>query len=182
MAAAPNDAVVVSYPRDDVALITLNRPNKMNAMNQDLIDGIYAACDEIDAQPKLRVAILTGEGRGFCAGADLGGFGIVPGTEELGQIQQWFGIQQKITGLIPRLQHLKIPVIAAVNGAAAGGGFALVLGCEKMPRGFFPAKQSSQATVYSKRPSLSRLRSRKVERDSNGTTSASIQGPTTGRS
>jgi enoyl-CoA hydratase/carnithine racemase len=128
--AKANDAVLVSYPREGVALITLNRPAKLNAMNQDLIDGIYAACDEIDAQPKLRVAILTGEGRGFCAGADLGGFGIVPGTEELGQIQQFFGIQQKITGLIPRLQHLKIPVIAAVNGAAAGGGFALVLGCD----------------------------------------------------
>ncbi|HEY8216861.1 MAG TPA: enoyl-CoA hydratase/isomerase family protein [Acidimicrobiia bacterium] len=126
----PNDAVVVSYPRDDIALVTLNRPAKLNAMNQDLVDGIYAAVDEIDARPKLRVAILTGEGRGFCAGADLGGFGVVPGTDELGQVYQFFAIQQKITGLIPRVQHLKVPVIAAVNGAAAGGGFALVLGSD----------------------------------------------------
>ncbi len=124
------DAVVVTYPREDIALVTLNRPAKMNAMNQALVDGIYAACDEIDAQPRLRVAILTGEGRGFCAGADLGGFGTVPGTEDLGQVYQFFAIQQKITGLIPRLQHLRVPVIAAVNGAAAGGGFALVLGSD----------------------------------------------------
>ncbi len=124
------DAVVVTYPRDDIALVTLNRPAKLNAMNQALVDGIYAACDEIDAQPRLRVAILTGEGRGFCAGADLGGFGTVPGTEDLGQVYQFFAIQQKITGLIPRLQHLRVPVIAAVNGAAAGGGFALVLGSD----------------------------------------------------
>ena len=99
-------------------------------MNKALIDGIYAACDEIDAQPKLRVVILTGAGRGFCAGADLGGFGDIPGTEDVGQVQLWFAMQQKITGVIPRLQHLKVPVIAAVNGAAAGGGFALVLGCD----------------------------------------------------
>jgi enoyl-CoA hydratase len=124
------DAVVVTYPNDDVALVTLNRPAKLNAMNQALVDGIYAACDEIDARRSLRVAILTGAGRGFCAGADLGGFGEVPGTEDEGQVQQFFAIQQKITGLIPRLQRLRVPVIAAVNGPAAGGGFALVLGSD----------------------------------------------------
>lgn len=124
----PEEAVLVTYPRDDIVLITLNRPAKLNPMNQALIDGIYAACDEIDARPKLRVAILTGAGRGFCAGADLGGFGgDVPGTEGQGLAQQFMGMQQKITGVVPRLQRLKIPVIAAVNGPAAGGGFALVL-------------------------------------------------------
>ena len=123
-------AVVVTYPHDDVALVTLNRPAKLNAMNHELIDGIYQACDEIDARPHLRAAILTGAGRGFCAGADLGGYGLVAGTEGLGPVQQFFAIQQRITGLIPRLQHLKVPVIAAVNGPAAGGGFALVLGAD----------------------------------------------------
>lgn len=127
---APGDAVVVSYPRDGVALFTLNRPAKLNAMNNALIDGIYAACDEVDARPDVRAVILTGAGRGFCAGADLGGFGDIPGTEGVGQVQLWFAMQQKITGVIPRLQHLKVPVIAAVNGAAAGGGFALVLGAD----------------------------------------------------
>jgi enoyl-CoA hydratase/carnithine racemase len=121
------EAVLVSYPRDDVAVVTLNRPEKLNPMNQALVDGIYAACDEIDARPRLRVAILTGAGRGFCAGADLGGFGDVPGTEDMGRAWQFMAIQQKITGLVPRLQRLKVPVIAAVNGPAAGGGFALVL-------------------------------------------------------
>ena len=127
---APNDAVVVSYPRDGVALVTMNRPAKLNAMNNALIDGLYAACDEVDSRRDVRVVILTGAGRGFCAGADLGGFGDIPGTEDVGQVQLWFAMQQKITGVIPRLQHLKVPVIAAVNGAAAGGGFALVLGCD----------------------------------------------------
>lgn len=124
---ADEHAVLVTYPRDDIAVITLNRPEKLNPMNYALIDGIYAACDEIDAHPKLRVAILTGAGRGFCAGADLTGYGDVPGTEDMGEAWQFMGIQQKITGLVPRLQRLKVPVIAAVNGPAAGGGFALVL-------------------------------------------------------
>lgn len=129
--AESEDAVLVSYPRDDVVQVTLNRPAKLNPMNQALVDGIYAACDDIDARPGLRVAILTGAGRGFCAGADLGGFGgDVPGTEGLGLAQQYMGMQQKITGLVPRIQRLKIPVIAAVNGPAAGGGFALVLACD----------------------------------------------------
>jgi enoyl-CoA hydratase len=126
--ANPEAAVLVSYPRDEVALVTLNRPEKLNPMNQALIDGIYRACDEIDARPNLRVAILTGAGRGFCAGADLAGFGgDVPGSEGQGAAQQFMAMQQKIVGVVPRLQRLKIPVIAAVNGAAAGGGFALVL-------------------------------------------------------
>ncbi|MBM3672977.1 MAG: enoyl-CoA hydratase/isomerase family protein [Actinobacteria bacterium] len=126
-----DEAVVVTYPQDDVALITLNRPAKLNPMNQALIDGIYRACDEIDARPQLRVAILTGAGRGFCAGSDLTGFGgDVPGTEDAGDVQKYMGIQQKITGVVPRIQRLKIPVIAAVNGPAAGGGFALVLACD----------------------------------------------------
>jgi enoyl-CoA hydratase len=124
------DAVQVSYPRDDVALITLNRPRRLNAMNQALVEGIYDACDEIDAQPMLRAVVITGAGRGFCAGADLGGYGTKPGTEDLGRVQRTFAIQQRITGLIPRLQRLQAPVIAAVNGPAAGGGFALVLGSD----------------------------------------------------
>ncbi len=124
------DAVLVSYPRDDVALVTLNRPHRLNAMNQALVEGIYDACDEIDARPTLRTAIITGAGRGFCAGADLGGYGTQPGTEELGRVQRTFAVQQRITGLIPRLQRLKVPVIAPVNGPAAGGGFALVLGSD----------------------------------------------------
>lgn len=124
------DAVQVSYPRDDVALITLNRPRRLNAMNQALIEGLYDACDEVDAHPMLRAVVITGAGRGFCAGADLGGYGTKPGTEDLGRVQRTFAVQQRITGLIPRLQRLKVPVIAAVNGPAAGGGFALVLGSD----------------------------------------------------
>jgi enoyl-CoA hydratase len=74
--------------------------------------------------------VLTGAGRGFCAGLDLGGYGSAPHTEGLGPTQAGFAVQKHIANLIPHLRSLPQPVIAAVNGPAAGGGFALVLGSD----------------------------------------------------
>jgi enoyl-CoA hydratase len=74
--------------------------------------------------------ILTGAGRGFCAGLDLGGYGEAPGYEWKGSVERGFAVQKHIASLIPRLRSLPQPVIAAVNGPAAGGGFALVLGSD----------------------------------------------------
>jgi enoyl-CoA hydratase len=76
------------------------------------------------------VVVLTGAGRGFCAGLDLGGYGTAPHTEGMGRTQAGFAVQKHISSLIPALRSLPQPVIAAVNGAAAGGGFALVLGSD----------------------------------------------------
>jgi enoyl-CoA hydratase/carnithine racemase len=74
--------------------------------------------------------VLTGAGRGFCAGLDLGGYGDPPNTDGLGDTQKGFAVQTTIARLIPHLRSLPQPVIAAVNGPATGGGFALVLGCD----------------------------------------------------
>ncbi len=125
-----SDPVLVSRPRPEVGLITLNRPEKLNAMNSDLVEGLHTALEEVDADDTLRVVILTGAGRGFCAGADLGGYGEVPGTENLGPVPTTFRLQQRIAALIPRMRQVRKPIIAAVNGPAAGGGFALVLGSD----------------------------------------------------
>jgi enoyl-CoA hydratase len=78
------------------------------------------------------VIVLTGAGKGFCAGLDLGGYGPPPQDEGhgTGRVQQGFAVQQQIAALIPKLRRLRQPVIAAVNGAASGGGFALVLGSD----------------------------------------------------
>lgn len=122
--------VFVSEPSPGVRQITMNRPEKLNAMNVALVQGLYAALDEIEEDRECRVVILTGAGRGFCAGLDLSGYGTVPGQERRGRTQQSFATQQHIAGLIPRLRRLPQPVIAAVNGPAAGGGFALVLGSD----------------------------------------------------
>jgi enoyl-CoA hydratase len=124
------DCVAVDTPAPGVRRITMNRPDKLNAMNAELVQGLYDAFDEIDGERDCRVVVLTGAGRGFCAGLDLGGYGNLPGNEGRGRIQAGLSVQKHIAGLIPRMRALRQPVIAAVNGPASGGGFALVLGSD----------------------------------------------------
>jgi enoyl-CoA hydratase len=124
------DEVLVSTPAPGIRLVTLNRPAKLNAMNVALVQRLHAVLDDLADERGCRVVILTGSGRGFCAGLDLTGYGTIPGQEERGRVQQGFATQQHIAGLIPHLRRLPYPVIAAVNGPAAGGGFALVLGSD----------------------------------------------------
>jgi enoyl-CoA hydratase len=120
-------SVLVETTRPGVTRITLNRPEKLNAMTVDLVQGLHDALDAVEADRSCRVVVLTGAGRGFCAGLDLGGYGIAPGSAGLGRPQSGFATQKHIAALVPHLRRLAQPVIAAVNGPAAGGGFALVL-------------------------------------------------------
>lgn len=122
--------VARSQPVAGVAQLTLNRPAKLNAMTAELVDSLHQHLAEIAVDPDVRVVVLTGEGRGFCAGLDLGGYGEAPHTSHLGRTQAGFAVQRHIASLIPKLRSLPQPVIAAVNGPAAGGGFALVLGSD----------------------------------------------------
>jgi len=124
------DVVVRSEPAPGIAQLTLNRPDKLNAMTGELVQSLHDHLDAIAVDPAARVVILTGEGRGFCAGLDLGGYGTAPHTEHLGRTQAGFAVQKHIATLMPKLRSLPQPVIAAVNGPAAGGGFALVLGSD----------------------------------------------------
>ncbi|MCC6436037.1 MAG: enoyl-CoA hydratase/isomerase family protein [Acidimicrobiales bacterium] len=119
--------VELSSPAPQVTQITLNRPDKLNALTYDLVRELHEALQQIDADQDCRAVILTGAGRGFCAGLDLGGFGTIPGTENLGTPQQGMAVQQFIATLVPRLRDLRQPVISAINGPCAGGGFALAL-------------------------------------------------------
>ncbi len=129
-AAGASRPVVVDDPAPGVRRITLNRPSTLNAMNVDLVEGLYEALDEVEADRSCRVVLLTGSGRGFCSGLDLGGYGSPRGHEGRGPVQAGFAIQQQIAGLIPRMRRLHQPIIAAVNGPATGGGLALVLGSD----------------------------------------------------
>jgi enoyl-CoA hydratase len=117
-------------PAAGIVQLTLNRPASLNAMTAELVQSLHGHLDAIAVDPQARVVILTGEGRGFCAGLDLRGYGAAPHTEHLGRTQAGFAVQRHIARLIPALRSLPQPVIAAVNGPAAGGGFALVLGSD----------------------------------------------------
>ncbi len=119
-----------SHPAPGIVQLTLNRPDKLNAMTGELVQSLHEHLDAIAVDPEARVVVLTGAGRGFCAGLDLGGYGTAPHTEHLGRTQAGFAVQKHIATLMPKLRSLPQPVIAAVNGPAAGGGFALVLGSD----------------------------------------------------
>lgn len=122
--------VLLDEPAPGVRRLTFNRPEKLNAMDVSLVEALHRALEEADADEGCRVVLLTGAGRGFCAGLDLTGYGTPEGTGHLGAVQRGFAVQQQIAALIPRLRSLRQPVIAAVNGPASGGGFALVLGSD----------------------------------------------------
>jgi enoyl-CoA hydratase len=126
---ASTDAVLVDRPRPQVLRITLNRPDRRNAMNADLLGGLYDAFDTARADAEARVIVLTGAGAGFCAGLDLAQ-GVALDTGGLGRARAGMKVQQYIANLIPLMRSLPQPIIAAVNGAASGGGLALALGSD----------------------------------------------------
>src|SRR3546814_63295 len=99
-------------------------------MSAELGGELHQALLAAGSDRACRAIVLTGAGRGFCAGLDLGGYGAAPDSEGRGAVGTGFATQQHIAGLIPRLRSLHQPVIAAVNGAAAGGGLALALGSD----------------------------------------------------
>lgn len=119
--------IELTSPRRGVRVITLNRPERLNAMDHELVTELHRAFDELHADRTVRVAVLTGAGRGFCSGLDMSSPFQVPGTEGQGRVQAGMATQQLIASLVPKMRSLRQPVIAAVNGPAAGGGLALAL-------------------------------------------------------
>src|ERR1700733_4223951 len=121
------DTLQVDQPHQGVTRIVLKRPERLNAINGALISELHDVLSDIAVDRACRVVVLTGAGRGFCAGLDLGGDGDAPGSANLERVEATFAIQTHIAALVPRLRSLPQPVIAAVNGPAAGGGLALAL-------------------------------------------------------
>ena len=116
----------VTRPRPDIAVITLNRPEKLNALNYELVEDLHRMLDEIDRDDDCRVVVLTGAGRGFCSGLDLTAPSPIDASD-LGMPRSGMRWQERIAALTTKLIRLRQPVIAAVNGPAYGGGFALAL-------------------------------------------------------
>src|SRR4051812_39224120 len=120
-----SDAVLVASERPGITVVTLNRPERLNAMNYDLVQDLHDVLDELADEPSCRVIVLTGAGRGFCAGLDLSEGASPPSAAGLGRAQAGMTVQKMIAGLVPKMRSVPQPIIAAVNGAASGGGLAL---------------------------------------------------------
>jgi enoyl-CoA hydratase len=118
----------LEHPRPGIARVTLDRPDRLNALSWPMVDEYIALFTALAGDPELRVVILTGAGRGFCAGLDL-----QQRDDALGGGDDIFTVslrQEKIGALSTTLRRLPQPVIAAVNGPAAGGGFAIALAAD----------------------------------------------------
>ena len=127
---AQRELVSVTRPAGDVAVVTLDDPERYNALSSPMVAAIRAALAELRADRSVRVVVLTGAGRGFCGGANMGGDDEHP-PEALGRGKVGFihVLQENLAEMILALHELPQPVIAAVHGAAVGGGLALALAC-----------------------------------------------------
>ena len=112
---------------DGIARLTLNRPERLNSFNVEMHDDVRDALMRVRGDGTVRVLVLTGAGRGFCAGQDLGDRAVSPqgGATDLGD-----SIERRYKPLVLALRALPLPVIAAVNGVAAGAGANIVLACD----------------------------------------------------
>lgn len=120
----------VTHPRPEITVLTLNRPDKLNALSFELVESLHAAVDGIALDNGCRVVVLTGAGRGFCSGLDLAAPSppeAAGGTEFPRSGMRW---QERIADLTAKIHRLRQPVIAAVNGVAYGGGFGIALACD----------------------------------------------------
>jgi 2-(1,2-epoxy-1,2-dihydrophenyl)acetyl-CoA isomerase len=110
-----------------VAVLTLNRPDRLNSFTQAMHLEVRDALDKLQADQSVRVLVLTGAGRGFCAGQDLADRAVAPGAPsvDLGE-----SVEKFYAPLVLTLRSLPMPVICAVNGVAAGAGANLALACD----------------------------------------------------
>jgi 2-(1,2-epoxy-1,2-dihydrophenyl)acetyl-CoA isomerase len=114
-------SMVLSERRGSIAILTLNNPERYNALGGSLLNDLDAALDEVLGEPRARAVVLTGAGKGFCSGAQFGGdtFGAGEGIAEK--------MRGSINPVIEKMRHLPIPVVVAMNGAAAGAGVGIAL-------------------------------------------------------
>lgn len=99
-------------------------------MTSEMVESLHETFRQVARDRDSRVVVLTGQGRGFCSGLDLNGYGDAPGFAWSGAMERGLAVQKHIASLIPAMRSLPQPIISAVNGPAAGGGFALVLGSD----------------------------------------------------
>jgi 2-(1,2-epoxy-1,2-dihydrophenyl)acetyl-CoA isomerase len=120
------DYETIKYEKgDSIATITLNRPDRLNAMSNRLLNELVASLGEADSDREVRAIIITGAGRGFCSGADLNPE--EEATQDVARHPELFDLFGKMA---VTLENARKPLLAAVNGAAVGAGLSLALGCD----------------------------------------------------
>lgn len=141
------ESLVLKDRDGGVAIITLNRADKLNAFAGDMRSQLLAAVESVAADLSVRVLVITGAGRGFCAGQDLSDPAIAPDLtpgatpKDIGKL-----IEERYKPLALAIHHFPVPVIAAVNGVAAGAGANLALNCDIV----LAAKSASFIQAFSK--------------------------------
>jgi len=140
-----SETPVLTETRDGYRVITFNRPDRLNAFNEAMHAALRSAIDEAEADQNCRALMITGAGRGFCTGQDLGDRLAKPGeTVVLGGT-----LEAHYNPLVRKLRALPFPVIAAVNGVAAGAGCNIALACDiVIAANSASFIQSSRASVW----------------------------------
>jgi 2-(1,2-epoxy-1,2-dihydrophenyl)acetyl-CoA isomerase len=125
-----SDPTVLYETRGNVALVTLHRPSSLNSFTRAMHHDLWAALDQAEADATIRALVITGAGRGFCAGADLAEFDFSEGPNLVERADPGPIIDQAFNPTARRLQRLRMPTVAAVNGVAAGAGASLAMTCD----------------------------------------------------
>ena len=115
-----------------IARLTLNRPDRLNSFTDRMHEEVREALTRVETDPAIRVLVLTGAGRGFCAGQDLNDRSMSAGdaAPDMGA-----SVEKNYKPLVLRLQNLRVPTVCAVNGVAAGAGASLALACDVVVAG-----------------------------------------------
>jgi 2-(1,2-epoxy-1,2-dihydrophenyl)acetyl-CoA isomerase len=122
-------------PSEHVRLLRLNRPDNLNTMTAELCEALHEELRDVASDRSCRAVVITGNGRGFCAGLDLAGFGDAPGNDGSDPARDRLANQQHMSRLILRVRDTPQPVIAAVNGPAVGIGCSLALAADLIVAG-----------------------------------------------
>lgn len=128
---------------DGLATLTLNRPDSLNSFTTEMHEEVRDAMGKVEQNAHVRCLLLTGNGRGFCAGQDLNDRAVKPGAERRDLSES---VEENYNPLIKRLAALPMPVICAVNGVAAGAGANLALACDMV----FAARSAKFIQVFCK--------------------------------
>lgn len=126
VATGGEEHLLIERRSNGVVVATLNRPEKLNALSEEMRSGLRRMAAELKADAEVRALVITGAGRGFCSGADM----VNRDARVAAESEPGLSSTELRYGFAAELQALEVPVIAAINGAAAGAGFAIALACD----------------------------------------------------